>query len=127
MSTCPTSKAVNSRHFTETLGGITRRRTSAQLKKELEDKLAAIVALEESNDSAKHQKQEHIAHLEDKLWKENVLYEKQSVRPDLQYPDTTTLTEWPERETASAQPEDTNGLGFLYQGDLELGSGSKWR
>ena len=119
MSTRPTCKAVNSRPSTETLGGITRRRTSAQVKKALEDKLAAIVALEESNDSAKRQKQEHIAHLEDKLRKEDLLYEKQSVRPDLQYPETTTLTKWPERETASAQPEDADGLGFLYQGDLE--------
>ena len=122
MSTRPTRKAVNSRPSTETLGGITRRRTSAQVKKALEDKLAAIVALEESNDSAKRQKQEHIAHLEDKLRKEDVLYEKQSVRPDLQYPETTTLTKWPERESASAQAEDADGLGFLYQGDLDLDS-----
>jgi hypothetical protein len=39
----------------------------------------------------KHQKQAHFANLEDNLQKEDVLYEMQSVRPDLQDHNKTVI------------------------------------
>lgn len=113
MSTRPTRKAVNSRPSTDALNGNKRRRTSEQVKKDLEATKAAAVAVEQSNDTAKRRKQERIANFEDKLRKEDVLWEKESVRPDLQEKNGT-LTKWPEPEVA--EPEDADGLsdlGFL--------------
>jgi hypothetical protein len=111
MSTRPTRKAVNSRPSTDVLSGNIRRRTSEQVKKDQEAKKAATIAVERSNDSAKRQKQERIANLEDNLRKEDVLWEKMSVRPDLQHHDSATLTKRPEPEVA--EPEDTDGLSYV--------------
>jgi hypothetical protein len=106
MSTCPTRKAVNSRPSTDTLNGNTRRRKPEQVKKDLDAKNAAAVALERSNETAKRLKQEHIANLEDNLRKEDVLWEKQSIRPDLRNQESTPLTKWPEHEVAEPEADD---------------------
>ena len=84
MSTRPTRKVVNSRPSTDILSGNVRRRTSEQVKNDVETKKAASVTLERSIDTAKRLKQAHIANLEDNLRKEDRLREKHSVRPDLQ-------------------------------------------
>ena len=117
----PTRKAVNSRASTDTLNGNVRRRSSEQVKKDQEASNAAKAAEEWSINTAKRQKQMHIANLEDNLRKEDVFREKQSVHPDLQvntvmYPKASlvlfgnwhrtnnvfqhksTVTEWPDPE-----------------------------
>ena len=106
MSTCPTRKAVNSRPSIDVLSGNIRRWLSEQVKKYDDAKKAAAVAVKKSNDTAKHLKQEHIADLEDNLQKEDVLLEKQSVRPDLQVQNTSTLTK--PSEPDDAEPEDAD-------------------
>jgi hypothetical protein len=83
MSARPTRKVVSSRPPTDRLNGNVRRRTSEQVKKDVETKKAATAAAERSIDASKRQKQAHIANLEDNLRKEDVLWEKQSFRPDL--------------------------------------------
>lgn len=83
MAPRPTRKVVGSRPSTDKLNGNVRRRSSEQVKKDEEAKKAAIAAAEWSIDTSKCRKQAHIANLEDNLRKEDVLWEKQSVRPDL--------------------------------------------
>ena len=84
MSTHPTRTAVKGRPSTDTLNGNVWHRTSEQVKNNLDAKKSASTTVEWSIDTAKRQKQAHIANLEDSLQKENVLWEKQSVHPDLQ-------------------------------------------
>jgi hypothetical protein len=79
----PTRKVVTARPSTDKLNGNVRRRSSEQVKKDVQTKKAATAAAERSIDATKRRKQAHIANLEDNLRKEDVLWEKQSVRPDL--------------------------------------------
>ena len=96
----------------------------------------AKAAEEQSINTAKHQKQMHIASLEDNLWKEDVFWEKQSVHPDLQvftvtYPKASwvlfgnwhrtndiiqhksTATKWPEEDGLSYVDEHSNSKVVL--------------
>ena len=84
MSTCPIHKVVANRPPTDTLNGNMRHRSSTQVKKDLEAKIAAKAVAEWSINTAKNQQQACIANLEDILWKEDLLQEKQSIRPNLQ-------------------------------------------
>ena len=84
MSTRPICKVVANRPPTDALNGNMRRRSSTQVKKDLEAKIAAKAAVERSINTAKNQQQARIANLEDILWKEDLLQENQSIRPDLQ-------------------------------------------
>ena len=84
MSSRPIRKVVANRPPTDALNGKMRRRSSTQVKKDLEAKIAAKAAAERSINTAKNQQQARIANLEDILRKEDLLQEKQSIHPDLQ-------------------------------------------
>jgi vacuolar-type H+-ATPase subunit E/Vma4 len=102
MSARPLRKVVVNRPPTDALNGNARRRSSMQVKKDLEVKISAKAAAERSINTAKHQQQARIANLEDILRKEDVLREKQSIRPDLQNYAVT--------DSERTEPEDVDEL-----------------
>ena len=92
-----------------------RRRSSTQVKKDLEAKNFAKAAVEWSINTDKHQQQAHIANLEDILRKEDILWEKESIRPDLQAYDNNQVNSvptWPE-------PEDVDELSYEAVDDCD--------
>jgi hypothetical protein len=82
MSARPKRNVVVNRPPTDILSGNMRRRSSAQVKKDLEAESAAKTAAEQLMNTAKHQQQARIANLEDILRKEDRLWT--TSRPDLQ-------------------------------------------
>ena len=115
MSTCPIPKVVANRPPTDALNGNMRRRSSTQVKKDLEAKNFAKAAVEWSINTDKHQQQAHIANLEDILRKEDILWEKESIRPDLQAYDNNqvnSVSTWPE-------PEDVDELSYEAVDDCD--------
>ncbi|KAF8797786.1 hypothetical protein BYT27DRAFT_7343964 [Phlegmacium glaucopus] len=84
MSARPKHDAVANRLPTDTLIDNKTRRSSAQVKKDQQAQIVAKAATVESTKIAKSQQQARVAHLEDKLRKEDQLMEELAIRPDLQ-------------------------------------------